>query len=237
MRSGMTDEVTIDGDTLRPLSRGCLLDAQHRNALDRVYFVEAGSDISVYNLNVEFHVFRFAGKLWVLPEKTAGVSTVIDGVWRKDITPSDRCWDAFLGEIPRAWRKSFLWRLVGPHAPGLLVLPVEALPTWRIRRKGSKGSYVGEHDYPFPDALIGGWFHQDFDIAGNTLEEVITSYKKVDAPEDLADARAEIERLLGRCDDQELTREVIRLFEPGVDPEAWGMSTRQWLMRIHALLG
>jgi hypothetical protein len=232
----MAHETTIEGDTLRLRSRRRVLDAQHRNALDRVYFVEAGSDVSVYNPDAEFHVFRFADKLWVLPEKTAGVSTVIDGRGERTSAQSDRCWEAVLDEIPRDWRKPVLWGLVRPHAPGLLVLPVEALPAWRVRRKGSRGSYIGEHDYPFLDALIGGWFHQDFAIAGDTLEAVIGSYKKVDAPEDRADARADIERLLRRCDDQELTREFIRLFEPGVDPEAWGMSTRQWLMRIHTLL-
>jgi hypothetical protein len=233
----MTDEVKIEGDTLRLLSHGRLLDAQRREALDRVYFVEAGSDISLSNLDVEFHVFRFAGKLWVVPEKTAGVWTVIDAVRRENIAQADLCWDARLDEIPRDWRKSYLWGLARPHMPALLVLPVAALPMWRIRRRDSKGSYVGEHDYPFLDALMGGWFHQDFDIAGDTLEAVIASYKKVDAPEDWADTRVDIERLLGRYGDQELTRELIRLFEPDVDPEAWGMSTRQWLMRIHELLG
>jgi hypothetical protein len=232
----MTDEVTIEGDTLRLLSRGRLHHAQRRDALDRIYFVAAGSDISVNNLDVEFHVFRFVDKLWVLPERTVGVSTAIDAVRREQLPQSGLCWDAVLGEIPRDWRKSFLWGLVRPHAPGLLVLPVEVLPAWRIRRKGAKGSYVGEHDNPFLDALIGGWFHQDFDLAGDTLEEVIASYKEVGMREDWADARADIERLLGRCGDQELTREFIRLFEPGVDPEAWGTSTRAWLMRIHALL-
>jgi hypothetical protein len=51
-----------------------------------------------------------------------------------------------------------------------------------VRRKGSKASYVGEHDYPFLDALIGGRFLQDFDVAGDTLGEVIASYKAVEAP-------------------------------------------------------
>jgi hypothetical protein len=230
------DEVTVEGDTLRVLARGRLLDAQRRDALARVYFVAAGSDISAANLDAEFYVFRFREKLWVLPEETAGVSTAVDAVRPESIAPSEGCWDAFIDEIPRDWRKSFLAGLIRPHAPGLLVVPVGTLPHWRIRRRGSTGSYVGEHDYPFLDALIGGWFHQDFDIEGDTLEAVIAAYKKIDAPEDWADARADIKSLLGRYGDSDLSREFIRLFEPGVAPEAWGMSTRQWLRRIQELL-
>jgi hypothetical protein len=48
--------------------------------------------------------------------------------------------------------------------------------------------------------------------------------------------RAVIEKLLSRCDHQSLTAEFVRLFRPDVDPEGWGVSTRQWLMRIQELL-
>lgn len=34
-------------------------------------------------------------------------------------------------------------------------------------------------NYPHLDSLIGGWFHQDFDLEGDTLEEVVAAYKKV----------------------------------------------------------
>ena|ERR1700690_2181899 len=91
-------------------------------------------------------------------------------------------------------------------------------------------------DYSFLDSLIGGWFHQDFDVNGDTLEEILASYRKAQKPEELLGARADIEKFLREHDDSHLTEEFVRRFQPGVDPEAWGMSTREWLLRIDELL-
>jgi hypothetical protein len=32
---------------------------------------------------------------------------------------------------------------------------------------------------PFLRQLLGGWFHQDFDIDGDTLEEILAKFKSV----------------------------------------------------------
>ena len=48
-------------------------------------------------------------------------------------------------------------------------------------------------DYPYLDTLIGGWLHQDFDSAGDMLEEVVTAYNKVHAADAPAGVRADIE--------------------------------------------
>lgn len=96
---------------------------------------------------------------------------------------------------------------------------------------------INEHEYPHLAQLIGGWFHQDFDIEGGTLEAMIAAFKKVTTPADCAETRADIGRLLSRYDDQALSQEFVRLFRPDVIVEGWdGMSTRQWLTRIDELL-
>jgi hypothetical protein len=92
------------------------------------------------------------------------------------------------------------------------------------------------NDYPQLDSLIGGWFHQDFDIAGSTLDEIIASYKGVHSSEDWGNARADIQRFLQGRDDNQVKEDFVRLFQPDVDPETWEMSTRQWLLRIAELL-
>jgi hypothetical protein len=233
----MRDEVNVDGDTVKLLSRGELLDAQPRDALKRVYWVMAGSEINPLAIDVEFHVFRFREKLWVLPWETAGVGTVIDAMWPEEHQRSEHCWIASLGEIPRDWRKSYLWGLARPHAPALLVLPVSALPQWLIKRETSQAGYVSEHEYPYLDSLIGCWFHQTWDIEGGTLEAVIASFKKATNSSDWDETRADIARLLSRYDDKALPEEFVRLFRPNVTVEGWdGMSTRQWLTRIGELL-
>jgi CdiI immunity protein len=231
----VTDEVIVDGARVKLLSRGQTVDVRRRDALDRVYFVRAGSDIFLSAMDVEFHVFKFSDKLWVLPWESVGVEEAIGAIWPEKRERSARCWEAVLDEMPRDWRKSYLWGLVRPHTPALSVLPPSDLPKWQAKRESSKGSYFGEHEYPFLDALIGGWFHADWDIEGDTLEAVIASYKKVYVSEDWAETRADIGRLLGRYDDRMLPQEFIHLFHPGV--EGWrGKSLRQWLAPIDELL-
>src|SRR5580704_484929 len=70
---------------------------------------------------------------------------------------------------------------------------------------------INEHEYPHLAQLIGGWFHQDFDIEGGTLEAMIAAFKKVTTPADCAETRADIGRLLSRYDDQALSQEFVRL--------------------------
>lgn len=193
-----------------------------KNALDRVYWVRAGSEIDWWALDVEFYVFRSRDKLWVLPWKTAGVRAAIDAIWPEKHQRSEHCWIARLGEIPRDWRKSYLWGLARPHAPALLVLQLSALPPWLIQREGSWAGYVQDHDYPYLAYLIGGWFHQDFDIEGGTLEAVIAPFKKFDSrPECWAEIRSDIARLLNRYGDGALPQELVRLFRPDVIAEGW----------------
>ena len=90
--------------------------------------------------------------------------------------------------------------------------------------------------YPQLDSLIGGWFHQDFDIVGNAIEEIIAAYKQACSPEECHNTRADILRFLQERNDAQVKEDFVRLFYPGVDPEAWGMSTREWLLRIAELL-
>jgi len=35
-----------------------------------------------------------------------------------------------------------------------------------------------DHEYPYLNAFIGGWLHQDYDIDGDTLEEIVASFKR-----------------------------------------------------------
>jgi CdiI immunity protein len=233
----MHDEVTLVGDMIKLLSRDKLVDAQHRNALDRIYWVTAVSKINWLPLDTEFHVFRFSDKLWVLPWDTAGVHAAINAIWPEQEERSARSWIAAISEIPRDWRKSYLFDLFRPRAPTLLVLPLTGLPPWLIKRDESQADYVQEHEYPYLANLVCCWFHQDYDIAGSTLEAVIASFKKDSNPDTWAETRGDIARLLNRFDDQALPQEFVDLFTPDVTVEGWdGMSTLQWLTRVNALL-
>ncbi len=231
----MMDEITVDDASVALRSGGRVLDTLRRDALARAYAVCAAADTSVTVTDEALRVFRFDDRLWVLPWTTAGVVPAIAAIWPDPRQRAERCWEAVIDALPRDWRK-LLGDGVRPHGPAVLVAPLSALPAWRIRHEGSDSHFVGEHAYPFLDALIGGWFHQDVDIAGDTLAAVIASFRRVTNSDDWAETRADIARLLRSCDDAALPQEFDRLFQPGVDPAAWHGSTRQWLARIHDLL-
>lgn len=231
------DEVKVDGERVMLFSRGRQIDAQLHASLERVYSVNAGADISIFSLDVEFHVFQFKDKLWVLPWKTVGVAAAVEAIWPEKNGRLAHSWEAVLWEMPRDWRQRYLWGMLRPHVPALRVLPRPAAPLpWFAKREGSKVGGVPDHDYPYLKYLVGGYFHQDWDIAGDTLEAVIALFKNEHAPEYWAEIRTDIGRLMNRYDDAALPREFIRLFRPDIDPEAWSGSTRKWLIEVDELL-
>jgi len=230
----MMDEVTVEAETVTLRSGGRALDTQRRDALARVYAVFAAAEHSVTVTDVAIRVFRFDERLWVLPWTTAGVEAAIAAIWPEPRQRAERRWEAVIDQLPRHWGR-LLRDGVRPQGPALLVAPASELPAWRIRREGSNSHFVGEHAYPFLDALIAGWFHQD--IAGDTLAAAIASFRRATNAEDWAETRADIARLLRRYDDGALPQEFSRLFAPGIDPAAWRGSARQWLARIDELLG
>jgi hypothetical protein len=232
----MMDEVAIDGDAVTLAAEGRRRDTQRRDALERVYAVHAGSEVAEAAADVALRVFRFADALWVLPWTTAGVAAAIAAIWPDPRQRAEGCWEAVIDELPRDWRTSTRGDRARPQAAAVLVLPASALPTWRIRHEGANSHFVAEHAFPFLDALIGGWFHQDFDIEGDTLAAVIAAFRRVSNADDWAETRADIARLLRRYDDAALPREFVRLFAPGIDAEAWCGSTRAWLTQIDELL-
>jgi hypothetical protein len=229
----MTDEVTVEADTVTLRSGGRVLDAQRRDALARVYAVCAAAETSAAT-DVALRVFRFEERLWVLPWTTAGVAAAIAAIWPEPRQRAERCWEAVIDELPRDWRK--LLDRPRPQGPALLVAPPSGLPAWRIRHEGSNSHFVGEHAFPFLDALIAGWFRQDLDVAGDTLAAAIASFRKETNADDWAETRADIARLLRRHDDAALAQEFIRLFGTGTAPAGWRSSARQWLGRIEELL-
>ncbi len=51
-------------------------------------------------------------------------------------------------------------------------------------------------DYPEIEHLMGGWFHQDFDVVGSTLEAVIAEYRSAVPQHQRDELLAEIARYL-----------------------------------------
>jgi hypothetical protein len=89
--------------------------------------------------------------------------------------------------------------------------------------------------YPELETLMGGWFHQDFDLNGDTLDEVIAAYKAATPAPQRRALVAEIQRFLTGATDVE--SEFEQTFHPDVLPTGFAPSTREFLSRIAALVG
>jgi hypothetical protein len=104
---------------------------------------------------------------------------------------------------------------------------------------------MSPHRYPektaFPHLyyLLGAHFHQDFDINGNTLEEILATCRKDLPTEDRKETAAEIHRFIAAYGDSDsrLAEEFVQIFHPDIIAEGWeGLTTREWLLRISELL-
>ena len=231
----MTDEVTVEADTVTLRSDRRVLDTRRRDALARVYAVCAATETSVTVTDVPLRVFRFDAVLWVLPWTTAGVAAAIAAIWPEPRRRAEQCWEAVIDELPRDWRK-LLGEGARPQGPALMVAPLSALPAWHIRREGTDSHFVGEHAFPYLDALIAGWLRRDVGGAGDALTAAIAAFRQETNADDWAETRADIAQLLHRYDDAALAREFTRLFRLAGDPAARHGGVRQWLGRIDALL-
>jgi hypothetical protein len=85
------------------------------------------------------------------------------------------------------------------------------------------------------DQLLGAWFHQDFDLVGDTLEEILETYRSVSPDGRCAAVVRDIDRFLALPGDT-LNDKFDQTFKPDIDPAGWGMSAREWLQRVRELL-
>jgi contact-dependent growth inhibition (CDI) system CdiI-like immunity protein len=84
------------------------------------------------------------------------------------------------------------------------------------------------------ETLIGGWFHQDFDINGRTIAEIVSAYRRV-TPEDQQRALiADIHTFLAQSSD--VDRDFQDRFKPDIIPTAFAPTTRAFLEQIVATL-
>jgi len=83
--------------------------------------------------------------------------------------------------------------------------------------------------------LVGGWFHQDYDIEGETVVDVINAFRAVTPPEQQAALCAEIAAFLNEYPAR-LDEEFEARFQPDVTPATLSGSTRAFLEEIRGLL-
>jgi hypothetical protein len=96
------------------------------------------------------------------------------------------------------------------------------------------GAYL--EAFPDLDHFMGAYMHQDWQLFGNTVEEVVARHVKVSDPDEAHGLKMDIKRFVS-YKGNDLDREYERLFPGSVIPSAWDMSTREWLLWIERLVG
>ena len=99
--------------------------------------------------------------------------------------------------------------------------------------------YPEKTEFPYLHYLLGAYFHQDFDVNGNTLEEIIAACRKDFSAKDIAGTVEDIRHFIAAYGDTDsrLAEEFVKIFHPDIIAEGWeGLTTRQWLLRISGLL-
>jgi hypothetical protein len=89
-------------------------------------------------------------------------------------------------------------------------------------------------NYPELEDLMSGWFHQDFDINGDTLEAVVGAYLAVTPAEFQRALALDIDRFLH--DAKEIEADFHETFKPDIIPMGFAPTTREFLERIAALV-
>ena len=84
--------------------------------------------------------------------------------------------------------------------------------------------------YPELETLIGGWFHQDFDINGKTVAEIVCAYRQVTPAPQRAALAGEILQFLSHSTD--VDADFQDLFKPDIIPTAFAPTTRACLEQI-----
>ncbi len=85
--------------------------------------------------------------------------------------------------------------------------------------------------YPRLADLLGGWFHQDYDIEGDSVAEVIGAFRAVTPADQQAVLRAEISAFLNEHSET-MEEDFERIFHPDITPSAFSGSTRAFLEEI-----
>ncbi|QPF72253.1 hypothetical protein G8A07_04455 [Roseateles sp. DAIF2] len=89
----------------------------------------------------------------------------------------------------------------------------------------------GQELYPELAAFMGGWFHQDFDIHGDSLEEVVAAFKAESDPDLIRPLVDDIDAFLS-SGDEGMDARFQELFNPDIIPTAFRPTTREFLVAI-----
>jgi hypothetical protein len=87
-------------------------------------------------------------------------------------------------------------------------------------------------DYPALTIFLSSWFHQDFDIEGETIAAIVAGFLKSCQDEQRRSLIGDISRFLSEICDSEMEEAFQQIFSPEIDLTAFTSSTRAFLVEI-----
>jgi len=93
----------------------------------------------------------------------------------------------------------------------------------------------GQQHFPELAAFIGGWFHQDFDLHGDSLEAVVAAFRSESDAALVRPLVDDIDAFLA-TGDAGLEERFQDCFRPDIIPTAFRPTTREFLLAIRAEL-
>jgi CdiI immunity protein len=84
-------------------------------------------------------------------------------------------------------------------------------------------------------SFLGAWFHQDFDISGNTVDEIVADYKASATKEDIENLRRDIQAFL-KAHPNDASDKLEETFDLEIDPFGFAPSGEMFLRAINEAL-
>src|SRR4051812_44972799 len=94
---------------------------------------------------------------------------------------------------------------------------------------------TSESKYPELDQMFGAYFNQDFDLWGDTIEEIVASYKDGTSRQQREGLLEEIDRFVGEYPD-DLDAQLSARYGYDFDPVPWGHTARSFLDEVQRIL-
>ncbi|NML33887.1 contact-dependent growth inhibition system immunity protein [Paraburkholderia antibiotica] len=94
---------------------------------------------------------------------------------------------------------------------------------------------IDETSYPRFFALFGGYLNQDSDLWGDTLEEVVSCFRRDSSPEDIRDTLAEIEKFKAEAG-KKLDEKFYDAYGFDFNPVLWGYTTSSFFDELKRIL-
>lgn len=87
------------------------------------------------------------------------------------------------------------------------------------------------------EQLLGGYFHQDWDMEGATDAEVIVAFRRAASVDQIEATIAEVDHILRRFSRDPLKiEELLAALGCEYYYQADGLTGQEWLQRVHSLL-